>query len=410
MAACGDGGATPSDGANPDTATDAAATDAATTDAPTTDAPTCTPPTDRPFVRATDNPQLRAGTRIGADVDVTIADPDVHWTGTGWRAYVMAARGASFSAPLTQTIRAVDGSADGTTWTLRDPPVLSAASEPTAWDHANTETPSVVVNPAAPPARRYLMLYAGANGTQPGQSFPSYAIGAAFSADGLSFTRVPASESPHGAAGLVLTGGDVYPGAAQSLVADPEVAYRDGVYHVWFSSFACDAGCTTVEAFGVAHATSTDGVHWTPDATSPVRSLLRDPALRTSGGQQPSVVWDDAHCRWELWLTSDAAGENDAQPIEFNNSMGAWHATSADGAAWTIDYGGARDLTWTATEPGEPLGLLTGADVAGRGADRLMLYVGFDDQQVPSGFFLPDRTETGFRPGVMALGVATRSE
>jgi hypothetical protein len=38
----------------------------------------------------------------------------------------------------------------------------------------------------------------------------------------------------------------------------------------------------------------------------------------------------------------------------------------------------------------------------------LMLYVGFDDQNVPQNYFLPDRTPQGFRAGVMTLNIATR--
>ncbi|MEZ4399452.1 MAG: hypothetical protein R3B06_05515 [Kofleriaceae bacterium] len=389
--------------------------DAATTDAATIDAATCAPApaTTAPFMRRTDNPRLRAGTRFGADVDTTIADPDLLWDDAlgQWRGYFLAARGPSFAGPLTHSIREMRGGTDGATWTLFDPPALLASPSTEAWDHDRTETPTVVVNPDAPPDRRYLMLYAGAAGTMPGQAFPAYAIGAAFSPDGVTFTRVAAADSPHGQAGLVLRGTDVYPRADAALVADPDVVFRDGTYHAWFSSFACAAAttaCDTVTAFGVAHASSTDGIHWTPDAASPVPSLVRTPGVPTSGGQQPSVVWDQRHCRYELWLTSDAAGETDVQPAAFNNTMGAWHATSADGATWSIDFDGARDLAWAPGEPGEPLGMLTGVDVAAHGDDRLMLYVGFDDQAVPPDFYLPDRTPTGFRPGVMALGVATR--
>jgi hypothetical protein len=387
--------------------------DAGDPDAATPDARVCLPPPlPKPFTRRGDNPRLRAGTKFGALVDTSISDPDVHWDAAAnqWRAYFMASRGTAFSAPLTQTIRAAHGSADGATWTLVDPPVLAASPSPTAWDHANTETPSVTINPDAPPARRYLMLYSGANGPLAGQSFAAYAIGAAFSADGVTFTRVPASESPHGKDGLVLAGADVYPSATQSLVADPEVVYHAGIYHAWFSSFACKTTKTTCDptAFGIAHATSTDGVHWTPAAANPVPSLLRTPGSAVTGGQQPSVLWDEAHCRFEMWLTSDEAGEHDVQPVDFNNTMGVWHATSDDGATWLVNYAAPRDLSWTKTALGEPLGMLTGSDVAARGSQRLMLYVGFDDQQVPPDFYLPDRTPTGFRPGVMALGVATR--
>lgn len=401
LVACGDDAGSP-DGGNRDAAVDA------------TDAAACTPAgPDARFVRAAGNPRLRAGTVRGGLVDTTIADPDVHWDPVAgrWQAYYMAARGPGFQGPLTQTIRALDGDATGQSWTLVDPPVLSANPDLAAWDHKHTETPSVAINPDAPPERRYLLVYSGASGPLPAAGITNYAIGAAFSSDGRTFTRVPAASSPHGQAGLVLTGADVYPQALEALVADPEVVYRAGTYHLWFSSYACattTSPCDTVTAFGIGHATSADGIHWTLAGASPVPSLLRRPGTLTSGGMQPSVVWDEVHCRWEMWLTSDLPGEHDVQPIDFNNTMGVWHATSTDGDTWSIDYGGGRDLTWDRTAPGEPLGLMTGDDVGAHGDTRLMLYVGFDDQQVPRDFYLPDRTKQGFRPGVMALGVATR--
>ena len=99
-----------------------------------------------------------------------------------------------------------------------------------------------------------------------------------------------------------------------------------------------------------------------------------------------------------MWLTSDLAGETDDQPIVFNNMVGVWHATSNDGATWTINYIQPRDLAWTAADAGEHLGLLTGADVAAKGTGRYMVYVGFDDQNVPTGFFLPDRSTRATSP------------
>jgi hypothetical protein len=273
----------------------------------------------------------------------------------------------------------------------------------------------VAYNPGAPPGRRYLLMYSGAAhkfNLPDGTPIAEYGIGAAFSADGKTFTRVAAAASPHGAAGQVLTGADVYPAAHLAIVADPEVVYRAGIYHLWFSSYACAGtaalACDTTLAYGVGHATSRDGIHWTPDREVPIASLLRQPGNRASGPGQPSVIWDAIHGRWEMWATSDAAGEHDAQPVVFNNMAGVWHATSADGVAWRIDYTAARDLTWDVNAPGEHLGLLTGADVAVRGDERRMVYVGFDDRNVPPGLFVPIRVPPGFMPGVFALNVATR--
>jgi hypothetical protein len=365
------------------------------------------------FIKRAGNPRMLAGQAFtDGKIDISISDPDVRWNDGSqvWELYYATSHAASFGDPdKTQMIRHAT-SPDRMTWSVDDAPALAAAADVNAWDHVNTEAPTVVFNPDAPAERRYLLLYSGAKATfpHPGYAFPDSAIGAAFSADGITFTRVPASESPHGQDGLVLTGLDVYPIAVGAIVADPEVAVVNGVYHLFFSSFACKGtSCATVEAYGIAHATSADGIHWQV-AEAPVRSLLRASADLETGGGQPSVIYDATRCRWEMWLTSDLPAEHDNQPINFNNMAGVWHADSSDGVAWHINYAFARELSWGATESGEHLGMLTGADVADKGYGRLMLYVGFDDQNVPSGFVLPDRTGTGVRAGVMTLDVATR--
>ncbi|MGE3767847.1 MAG: hypothetical protein AB7L94_36670 [Kofleriaceae bacterium] len=363
------------------------------------------------FNRRAGNPRVLPGTTfLDGKLDIHIADPDVRWDAatSTWEAYWAAGHGSSYMASdLVPVIRRAT-SVDRMTWTIDDAPVLSAPADTNAWDHGNTETPTVVYNPNAPADRRYLLMYSGSNQTFPGYSFPDYAIGAAFSADGKTFTRVPASESPHGKAGLVLEGSQVHPAGADGIVADPELVLVGDTYHLFFSSFTCHgASCATVDTYGVSHATSSDGIHWTIEA-APIRSLLRSSAL-TSGGAQPSVIYDAVHCKWEMWLKSDAAADVMDQPVDFNNMAGVYKAESTDGLSWTVNYNFARDLTWMPDEPGEGLGLLTGVDVAMNGNGRLMLYVGFDDQNVPNGFVLPRRAPaTGTVPGVFALNVATR--
>ena len=362
------------------------------------------------FYRRGGNPYLIAGrTFQDGRFETLISDPDLQWdeAAGAWQLYYHGPRGTSYASPDEEAITHAT-SPDLATWTVQDAPALAASTDPSAWDHVHAETPSVAIDPDAAPDHRYLMLYSGAAQALP-NGLTAYAIGAAFSADGVTFTRVPAADSPHGQDGLVLTGADVYGNAvAGALVADPEVAYVAGTYHVWFSSYACTgAGCATATAYGVAHATSPDGVHWTV-AEAPVRSLLRTRTMPTSGGAQPSVIYDAAHCRWEMWLRSDLAGDTDAQPVVFNNMAGVWHATSMDGATWQINYTGVRDLAWMPAAAGEHLGLLTGADVAAKGTARYMAYVGFDDQNVPSGFVLPDRSTQGYEPGVTTLELAAR--
>lgn len=396
---CGGG-----DGASPDGGQDAP-------DGPTCQAQGAT----GSFIRRAGNPRLLPGVAFtDGKLDLSISDPDVHWDAatSTWQLYYATAHATSFSAADKLQLIRHAASTDRMTWTVQDAPALAAAADAGAWDHVNTETPTVVFNPAAPADRRYLMLYAGANGAfpHPGYGFADYAIGAAFSADGITFTRVPAAESPHGQDGLVLTGKDVYSGAVGAIVADPDVVLVNGVYHLFFSSFACSGtDCAQIDEYGVAHATSADGIHWTTLPTeSPIKSLLRASADLRSGGAQPSVIYDAVHCKWEMWLSSDLPGDHAAQPVVFNNMAGVWHADSTDGTSWHVNYVFARDLVWNAAASGEHLGLLTGADVADSGNGRLMVYVGFDDQNVPADFFLPDQSAQGFRSGVMALNVATR--
>ena len=364
------------------------------------------------FYRRSPNPRLVSGTHTYANhtVDIAITDPDLRWddASSTWQLYYHGPNAVDYQSPITPMIRHAS-SPDLATWTIDEAPALAAASDANAWDHMTTETPSVAYNPdAANPDHRYLMVYSGANAMFGTAGFPAYAIGAAFSADGKTFTRVSATDSPHGIEGLVLDATDAYFNMS-GVVADPEVAYVNGKFHLWFSSYACAGACTTPSAYGVAHATSTDGISWQV-AEAPVRSLLKMTAVPTSGGGQPSVIYDALHCRWEMWLRSDADHEADNQPIVFNNMVGVWHATSPDAITWSIDYNGTRDLAWNSTTPddGEHLGLLTGADVAAKGNSRYMVYSGFDNQNVPTGFVLFDRSQQGYESGVITLNVAAR--
>ena len=244
VAACGSSDNNPHDAATIDGARPDAAPDAFVCQAPGSAGA---------FVRDPDNPSLRAGHTYSDGLrDLNVSDPNLSWDDAAQQfdLYYMGAHAAQFSDPGVQQIHHAT-SPDGSAWTISDTPALVAASDGSAWDHTNSETPSVAYNPDAPAGRQYVLAYSGANGDFPGETFASYAIGVAFSADGQTFTRVAAAESPHGEDGLVLTGSDAYPTASGAIVADPEIVYVAGTYHLWFSSFACGAACPTATAFGV---------------------------------------------------------------------------------------------------------------------------------------------------------------
>jgi hypothetical protein len=208
----------------------------------------------------------------------------------------------------------------------------------------------------------------------------------------------------------VLTGAQAFPGTTSAIAGDPEVVFVDGTYHLWFSGFGCTGvNCATVTDRGVSYATSTDGITWTIVA-APVKSLLRASADDTTGGQRPSVLYDAAHCKWEMWMTNDLPADTASQPV-LDNTAGVWKAESLDGKSWSVFFTGQRDLAWNAAAPatGERLGLSAGADVAQSATGRAMIYVGFDDQSVPAGYTLPGNP-SGTVSGVKLIGSAFHIE
>ncbi len=349
------------------------------------------------FYRRQPNPKMVAGTHTFADnqLDTAITDPDLTWDGTKWHLYYQSPHG-TFSVPGPRVIRHAT-STDLSTWSFQEQPALTVGAS--GWDSTHVAAPSVVYNANAPADRKFVMLYSGASQMfpHPNYTFPDYAIGAAISADGNTFTRVASN------GGKVLDANAVYPVSTDGTVADPEIILVGSTYHLWFSSFGCSgSNCATRDRYGIAHATSADAVTWTIQE-APVSSLLATASMLGSGRSQPSVVYDEPHCRYEMWMADQS--NVSSQPVKSNNMTGVLHAKSATGTSWTVDT--MRDVTWDSTASGEHLGLLTGADVALKGTGRYMVYVGFDDQNVPSGSTLPTGPSTSVA-GVMTLNLATR--
>lgn len=309
------------------------------------------------FYRRPPNPRLVAGGHTFTDnnVDTALADPDLVADGATWHLYYSAPHG-TFTAPGPTLIRHATSS-DLATWTFQDTPAIAAGTQPTVALDAN---------------HRFVMLYAATGG-----------IAIATSTDGATFTA---------------TGGMLAPPDQSLTLADPELVFVGDTFHVWFSA---DSG--TVH--GIGHATSKDLATWQFDAV-PTPSLLRASSDPLSGGAQPTVIYDEPHCKWEMWLVNDAPSDTAAQTITANNMAGVFHASSQNGTSWSINYSQLRDVVWMSTENGEHLGLRTGADVAQKNGGRYMLYTGFDNQNVPANSTLP--TASGTTPGVMTLNLITR--
>ncbi len=334
------------------------------------DAPTCQPLSAvGSFYRRTPNPRLVAGGHTYTDnsVDSQLIDPDLSWDGSTWHLYYVSPSGTFASPGSPQTRHAT--STDLATWTYQDTPSLVGAVEPTV---------------AKKPDGSYLMIYSSGTGL-------------------MSATSATASGT-FGSATPVLTASDVYPNASGARLGDPELVIVGSTYHLWFSSQDCANPTCTKK--GIGHATSSDGTTWTLDI-APVPSLLRASADPSTGGIAPSVVYDEPHCRWEMWLAKDSPlTENDNQPTEDDNMVGVYHATSTNGTSWTVSYTQIRDLVWDNTAAGEHLGMRAGADVALKSSGRYLVYTGYDDQNVPPNATLT--TRTGTTAGVMTLNLATR--
>ena len=374
--------------------------------APPVDAAACTPdnpPPQQPWTRAPGAPHLVPGQSTPDGTTYLVADPSALFdeAASAWKVWYSGARGACFSCPYAHVIEYAHSS-DGRAWTTETTAALRAPA--TGWDSMALETPDVVIHPDASADRRYVMAYAGGEDTHLG--FANYQLGVAFSADGRTFARISAAESPYGQAGLALIMTDAFPShnVLDGVLADPTLLLRDGVLHVWMSSYGCStAGCSgpgNVPVFGISHATSTDGIHWTPSSTNPV----------LEGAQQPTVLWNAASCHYEMWFRRDTTEEQNMIPADFNGLFGAWRATSPDGVSWTVDA--TRDFFWDGDQTGEELGLLTGVDVSQGNGETRLYYVGMTTTDVPSNdVFVPVHTwydPAGFVNATFGLGYATR--
>ncbi|HTL87537.1 MAG TPA: hypothetical protein VL856_20300 [Acidimicrobiia bacterium] len=335
------------------------------------DAPTCQPLSAvGSFYRRTPNPRIVAGAYTYGDsntYDTELDDPDLFWDGfTTWHLFFSSPLG-SFGQQPQQRVVIHASSPDLASWTISGPSVFGSAFAPTV---------------ARRPDGKYLMVYEDGGTLKSGGP-------AATPFDGF------------GGGGVVLAPSDVYPNATGARLGDPELVIVGNTYHLWFSSQDCaNATCTKK---GIGHATSTDGSTWTLDA-APVPSLLRASADPSSGGIAPSVIYDEAHCRFEMWFENDLANENTNQIKD--SVVGIYHATSTNGTSWTVSYTQLRDLVADGTAGGEHLGMRSGADVAMKSSGRYLLYTGFDDQNVPANATLT--TTTGTTAGVMTLNLATR--
>jgi hypothetical protein len=288
-------------------------------------------------------------------------------------------------------------SRDGIHWDVQAEPVLESRHDPMNWDDTKIETPSVIKVPSNPPARRYVMVYAGGNDADyppsDAQKYTWYQLGIAFSPDGKKFTRLPAAESPYAGKasgfrkveGLLLVGRDAFPGTAEvgnGLLADPEIVHDGTSFHLLFSSLATKADRTQFLAYGMSQATSKDGLSFTMAAGNPT----------VVGGTQPSVV--KVGSTYELYLVHDSADDNLRIPTDFNPYLGPWKRTSPDLRTWS-ERSPAQELTFDVNVPSERYGWVKAGDMAYRDGIHRYYYAALGARDVPTDFGAHLRWDSG---------------
>ncbi len=371
--------------------------------------------------RQAENP-LIVPTLTPTTLDFGPADPAVLFDtdDNKWKVWFSSTLKDIASGNETMTVKYSE-SLDGITWS--NPQIaFQVTSDSTAWDHTHTETPTVIKNPnpAAPANQKFMMWYSGANtklATSENRpvTFPYYQIGLAYSADGKSFARyAPGLNSKPGlalVANSALFGGSVASAFGDGVVADPEVIYRNSLYHMWFSSYAesvpnpvAPAGRLPL-AFGIAHLTSTDGITWSASHSNPLSSLAK--VGEVAAGQQPSVLFNPTLSRYEMWFSNDTDAEKAAIPCSFNTVKGFWRAVSSDGVNWTPDYS-KRHLAYDTQYAYESLGFLTGVDVVLINGTYRAYYSAWGMEQIPNAtVYLCPNQQGGFMSAVLTLNRAT---
>lgn len=267
-------------------------------------------------------------------------------------------------------------SQDGIQWNVTAP-VLDIGS---GWDRTNAETPSVIKDPNVPDGnpRRYRMYYAGLDHELEKLPFEKlveagmvYGIGLAFSANGKNFTRLPAEESPHGAAGLVLKPDPPaldHEACDFINVADPHVLFHNGNYHLWYTSM-CIKPTEGKGYFSIGYATSKDGIHWLKQGTAIKPDLDWETARPEAHVGRPYVLW--VNNRFEMFY--DAVKDDD-NPMK-NTSAGVGFAVSGDGRTWLKH---PAPILMGDGSSGEAQGMIIGTGVLYQDGKYYLYYPGAD--------------------------------
>ncbi len=277
---------------------------------------------------------------------------------------------------------------DGASWTLNQQIALGGGGNGT-WDMISIETCSVHSVETSPGVFKYYMFYsATSTDSGPGANSDLYEVGLAVSDNPNVFTRISASQSPKGQAGLLFDIKDAFaqvnPAVVSGLVTDPEVIYENGTFKMWMFCAGQNSTGSYIEG-GICYATSTNGINWTHKGT--LNSLLNTSTVGVVA-QQPTIIYNDVKKIYEMWLVID-------DPAYANLGQGGlavggyYRATSTDGINWTYASKTSYDFAWNKNVASENIGLVTGPDMLFINNTYYLFYPSFTTQGVPSGYYTP---------------------
>jgi hypothetical protein len=179
-------------------------------------------------------------------------------------------------------------SPDGIAWSIYGGNPVLGAGPPGSWDEQEANGPSVIKDGSV-----YKMWYHGADA-----GYNATGIGYATSSNGRDWVKHPGNPVLKGAAGEWDEG----------FIGWPEVIKNGGTYEMWYWSDG-----------KIGHATSSNGIQWTKDASNPV---LSEGQFGTTVAQ-PSVLLEGGV--YKMWYRQ---GPGDDRSIGY--------AESPDGTHWTL--------------------------------------------------------------------------
>lgn len=311
---------------------------------------------------------------------IALGDPSVIYDAVARKYKMWFGYGGLDSRTDLSTVRIRIGYAvsdEGRRWQTVAVPALDAGS---GWDRTNAETPAILKDDNLPSGhpRKYRLYYAGLD--QAVEQLPldqllkkgmAYGIGLAFSSDGKSFKRIPASESPYGIEGLVLKPNTPLLGQDNwdlINVSDPHAVFANGIYHLYYTSMSFTARPEQTY-FAIAHATSNDGIRWTKQGHVVKPDLEWERGGPEPNVGRPSVIWNGD--RFEMFYDATAKSDNPNR----NTVRGVGFAWSQDGNVWNKTSAPVFTPNHSA---GERLGMLIGAGALLQAETYYLYYLGAD--------------------------------